>query len=262
MPIASRLGWLRDQLSAGRRAHFSLGEGKDQDNFKLKVALRPQGAGVTSPAVRRALLGQLDAICSFASDCIAVDRGHAHSGGDSVVQVWLRARPAPLPSDRQPAADDPMPDAVEIDSVSSHSSPVVSPTDGLHEPLDIASDAVLQLSMDGTVPASASSPPVVPFAAENAARRMASRLVFPEVAWLNDLPEDRAHRLGGLLLLRHQQRFPGKNVPHMISSELRWQQHRSGLRVGREIDVERWRRYLSSQSLTTAACERALNAAQ
>ena len=45
----------------------------------------------------------------------------------------------------------------------------------------------------------------------------------------------------------------------MLSSELQWRQHCAGLRDGREINIERWCRYFSGQSLNTVECNQILD---
>lgn len=94
MVVSARLDWVMRQSAAGRDVHFSLSQARDAGKAKIKMVLAPAGASSASPVQAAALRALVEAILVQLPIFTAVDRGHLHSDGTSVVQVWLSPRHA------------------------------------------------------------------------------------------------------------------------------------------------------------------------
>jgi len=103
MPVLERLSWVQRQIAAGRRCHISIGAARDQGKTKVKLTLQPPGEAANMYANMNvnALSSAIDFIQQLVANRVAVDRGHTHSDGVSVVEVWVSEPSAPV----QPAAE-------------------------------------------------------------------------------------------------------------------------------------------------------------
>ena len=90
MVLAGRVDWLARQVKKGRRCHVSFGEARDADKLKIKIILYPLFKDHTvEPFVAIALCNTLTVIGSTLANSVAMDRGHRHSSGVSVVNTWI-----------------------------------------------------------------------------------------------------------------------------------------------------------------------------
>ena len=80
--------------------HISIGSAKDQNKMKIKISIDDGTMNVASDALKFSLHATLTFLSQLASDGSAVDRGHRHSDGRSIVQIWMSfpARPSPAAS--------------------------------------------------------------------------------------------------------------------------------------------------------------------
>jgi len=90
MPILARLDWIERQLAEGRHAFFTIGSAMDKSKIKIKVVLKPlANDGTDGPCGD--LRHTLDFIRNLALNGVAMDRGHRHSDGTAVVNIWIQA---------------------------------------------------------------------------------------------------------------------------------------------------------------------------
>ena len=89
MVVIGRLSWLARQVRNGRKLHVAFGQAKDSGKFKIKVVLSSMKDGRVDNVAACGALALLEFISSLAKVYCVVDRGHKHSDGSSVVQLWF-----------------------------------------------------------------------------------------------------------------------------------------------------------------------------
>eukprot|EP00928_Gymnodinium_smaydae_P100244 TRINITY_DN9791_c0_g1_i1.p1 TRINITY_DN9791_c0_g1~~TRINITY_DN9791_c0_g1_i1.p1 ORF type:complete len:382 (-),score=24.17 TRINITY_DN9791_c0_g1_i1:155-1240(-) len=89
MVVIDRLDWIARQVSWGRVAHLSVGRAADQSKIKIKVTLHPASTNTCDVFCAEAVVAFLSAIRPLLCNNIAVDRGHRHSDGTSVISFWI-----------------------------------------------------------------------------------------------------------------------------------------------------------------------------
>ena len=90
MPIVERLDWIGRQTAMGRSLHMSIGAARDEGKLKVKFTLAPPSQGRYDPVVANSLNLVIQRLRGMAQEFEAMDRGHRHSDGTSVVSVWMR----------------------------------------------------------------------------------------------------------------------------------------------------------------------------
>ena len=90
MPVVGRLNWLERQVRAGRRGYITVGAACDPTKLKVKVSLQPARGMRSDPTVSEGLALGLQMVRNMLATHVAMDRGHQHTDGVSVVAIWLR----------------------------------------------------------------------------------------------------------------------------------------------------------------------------
>ena len=89
MPIISRLDWIGRQIEMGRMAHVVISQALDPKKLKIKFILHPPASGAISPSTCYGVTAVIGWIRGLVQNFVAMDRGHKHSSGISVVAIWL-----------------------------------------------------------------------------------------------------------------------------------------------------------------------------
>ena len=90
MPIVDRLDWIARQVTMGRDLHISLGAARDEGKLKVRFTLAPPSQGRHDLIVADSLNLVMQRLRGMAQEYEAMDCGHRHSDGTSIVSVWMR----------------------------------------------------------------------------------------------------------------------------------------------------------------------------
>ncbi len=120
MVIASRIQYVRGLANLGHTITLKFTTGQDQ--LKVKIWIGDQ-AGETSVSARKRIVTVIDSLQELAGSGIVHDRGHKHSAGFSMIEIFMRdaslsptssapapssvAAPLPLASTVTPASSAP-----------------------------------------------------------------------------------------------------------------------------------------------------------
>ena len=68
---------------------MAFGQAKDNGKFKVKVVASPLDSGVADATATCGALAVIEFLRNLSTRFVVVDRGHRHSDGSSVVQLWF-----------------------------------------------------------------------------------------------------------------------------------------------------------------------------
>lgn len=92
MPVVARLDWISRQMAMQRQVHIHVGQARDADKVKYRIILEPPQSqmGALEAPTMRILQSWIASIRRHVQRGSAMDRGHRHTSGRSVVDIWAR----------------------------------------------------------------------------------------------------------------------------------------------------------------------------
>ena len=91
MVIFNRLRWIPRQASV-RDIYIAISRARDLGKVKYKFVVAPAIGSNISAAHSLVVYTMLDALIMNLDSVSAMDRGHKHSDGSSVISLWLQLR--------------------------------------------------------------------------------------------------------------------------------------------------------------------------